>query len=72
MWDGEGREWFRNWVENLEMKVGTVEKEIKVMGDNLRGALEEMRGGRETIRGGGITVDGMKNIKRARKKLGRC
>lgn len=39
MWDEEGRGWFRNWVESLEMNVNNVEEEIKVMVDNLRGAL---------------------------------
>lgn len=42
MLDGEGRRWFTNWVEYLEINVGNVEEEIKGMGDYSRGVLEEM------------------------------
>lgn len=49
-------------MENLEIKVptfGNVEEEIKVMRDNLRGALEEMGEGKETIQRGENTVSGI-------------
>lgn len=38
----KGREWFKNWVKNLEIKKGNVEEKIKVMRDELKSALEEM------------------------------
>lgn len=70
---GRRREkWFKNWAEDLEIKEGNVEEELKVMGDNLRGALEEIERGRETIRRGGNTVGGMGIVGRVRRRLRRC
>lgn len=70
---GRRREkWAKNWAEDLEIKEGNVQEELKVMGDNLRGALEEMERGRETIRRGENTVGGMGIVERVRRRLRRC
>lgn len=71
IWDEVEREWFKNWIEKLEIKEGDVDEELKVMGDKLSGALEKMGRGRETKRGGENTDSRMGNAGRARRRLGK-
>lgn len=71
IWDEVEREWFKHWIEKLEIKEGDVDEELKVMRDKLRGALKKMGRSRETKRGEENTDSGMGNAGRARRRLGK-